>query len=132
VRLPRSRHEAETVDRFVDALESGDVKRVVALLTDDARVTMPPEPFEMRGARPVADYLCRVWGEGVKVVPTRANDAPAFAYYRRDPHADVYRASAIMVASVVGSRVSSLAKFGDMSLFATFGLPRTIQVDPGA
>jgi RNA polymerase sigma-70 factor (ECF subfamily) len=49
VTLPRSRHETETVERFVDALERGNIERVVALLTDDARMTMPPEPFELRG-----------------------------------------------------------------------------------
>ncbi len=87
---------------------------------------MPPEPLELRGARPIADYLGRVWGEGVKVVATRANNAPAFGYYRPDPHADVYRAMGIMVLSIAGARVSSLAKFGDKSLFATFGLPETI------
>ena len=80
--LPRSRHEAETVELFVDALERGDVERVVALLTDDARMTMPPEPFELQGSRAIAAYLGRVWGDGVKVVPTRANNAPAFGYYR--------------------------------------------------
>jgi RNA polymerase sigma-70 factor (ECF subfamily) len=126
VTLPRSRHEAETVELFVDALERGDIELVVALLTDDARMTMPPEPFELQGSRPIAEYLCRVWGEGVKVVLTRANNAPALGYYRQDPHADVYRASGLMVVSVAGARVSSLTRFGDKSLFATFGLPRTI------
>lgn len=126
VTLPRSRHEAETVEHFVDALESGDIERVVALLTDDARMTMPPEPFELQGSRPIAEYLGRVWGKRVKVVMTRANNAPAFGYYRQDPHADVYRASGLMVVSVAGARVSSLTRFGDKSLFATFGLPRSI------
>jgi RNA polymerase sigma-70 factor (ECF subfamily) len=87
---------------------------------------MPPEPFELRGARPIAEYLARAWREGVRVVPTRANNAPAFGFYRPDPHADVYRASGLMVVSVAGACVSSLARFGDQSLFAAFGLPRTI------
>jgi RNA polymerase sigma-70 factor (TIGR02960 family) len=126
VTLPRSRHEAETVERFVDALQRGDLERVVALLTDDALMTMPPEPFEFRGPRVIAEFLGRVWGEDVKVVPTRANDAPAFGYYRPDPHADVHRAGGIFVVSVAGARVSSITRFGDKSLFATFGLPRTI------
>lgn len=124
--LPRSRDEVETVEHFVDALECGDIERVVALLTDDARMTMPPEPFELRGSRPIAEYLARVWGQGAKVVPTRANNAPAFGLYRPDPHADIYRASGILVVSVEGSRVSGLARFGDKSLFAAFGLPRTL------
>jgi RNA polymerase sigma-70 factor (ECF subfamily) len=126
VALPRSGHEAETVGRFVDALEHGDVERVLALLTDDARMTMPPEPFELQGPRPIAEYLGRLWREGVKVVMTGANNTPAFGYYRPDPHADVYRASGLIVVSVTGARVSSLTRFGDISLFASFGLPRTL------
>ena len=126
VTLPRSREEAETVERFVDALEHGDSERVIAMLTDDARMTMPPEPFELQGAGPIAEYLCRVWAEDVKVVPTRANNAPAFAFYRPDPHADVYRANGIIVFSIADTRVSLLTKFTDKNLFANFGLPRTI------
>jgi DNA-directed RNA polymerase specialized sigma subunit, sigma24 homolog len=93
---------------------------------DDARMTMPPELFELRGSRPIAEYLGQFWSQGVKVVPTRANDAPAFGYYRPDPHAEVYRASGLMVVSVAGARVSALARFADKSLLAPFGLPPTI------
>jgi RNA polymerase sigma-70 factor (TIGR02960 family) len=127
VTLPRSRHEAETVERFVDALQRGDLEQVVALLTDDARLTMPPEPFEFRGPRAIADFLSWAWGDDVKVVPTRANNAPAFGYYRSDPHAAVHRAGGIFVVSVEGEQLSSLTRFGDKSLFATFGLPRTLR-----
>jgi len=126
VTLPRSPHEAQTVQRFVDALQRGDLEGVVALLTEDARMTMPPEPFEFRGPRPIADFLSWAWGNDVKVVPTRANGAPAFGYYRPDPHAGVHRAAGIIVVTVEGERLSSLTRFGDKSLIATFGLPRTI------
>jgi len=126
VSLPRSPHEAETVERFVDALQRGDLERVVALLTDDARMTMPPEPFEFHGPRAIAEFLSWAWGEDVRVVPTRANSAPAFGYYRPDPNADVHRASGLIVLSVENTQVSSLTRFGDKSLFATFGLPRTL------
>ena len=126
VTLPRTRHEAETVERFVDALDRGNIERVVALLTDDARMTMPPEPFELQGSRPIAEYLGRFWAKGVKVVPTRANDAAAFGYYLADPDADVCRAGGIVVVSVADARVSSLSRFADESLFAGFGLAPTV------
>jgi hypothetical protein len=89
---------------------------------------MPPEPFEFLGARPIAEFLERVvfWGDDLKVVPTRANNDPAFGYYRPDPNANVYRASGLMVLEVRGERVSSMTRFGDKSLFACFGLPRTL------
>lgn len=126
VSLPRSPDDAATVDRFIDALQHGDLERVVELLTDDARFTMPPEPFEFLGPQPIAEFLSRVWGENVKVVPTRANNAPAFGYYRLDTGAGVHRATGMFVVSVEDERVSSLTRFGDRSLFASFGLPRTI------
>ena len=126
VHLPRSPHEAEVIDRFVNALQRRDRKQVVALLTDNVRMTMPPEPFEFRGPRDVANFLGELWGDDVRVVPTRANDTPAFGYYRPDPHGDLHRAGGLFVVSVLGERVSSLTRFGDKSLFATFGLPRTL------
>src|SRR3954471_8027851 len=39
---PDSTAERRLVGRFADAVESGDVDEMVALLTDDARLTMPP------------------------------------------------------------------------------------------
>jgi RNA polymerase sigma-70 factor (TIGR02960 family) len=130
VALPRSPREAEVVDQFVDAIQRGDIGRVVALLTDDARLLMPPEPFEFRGPLPIAQFLQQAafWGEDLKMVSTRANNDPAFGYYRKDPHADVYRASGIMVLTISEDRISSMTRFGDKSLFARFGLPRTIPV----
>jgi hypothetical protein len=100
----------------------------VALLSDDATLTMPPEPFAFHGALPIAEFLQRVafWREDLKMVLTRANNDPAFGYYRKDPNADIYRASGIFVLTVSGGQVTSMARFGDKSLFACFGLPRTI------
>jgi RNA polymerase sigma-70 factor (TIGR02960 family) len=128
VTLPRSPHEAEVVDRFVDAIQQGDLDRVVALLTDDARLKMPPEPFEFHGPFPIARFLQQVafWREDLKMVQTRANNDPAFGYYRKDPNADVYRASGIFVLTISEDQISSMTRFGDRSLFACFGLPRTI------
>jgi hypothetical protein len=44
--LPNSRREREVVGRFADAFEAGDIDAVVALLTGDAWLRMPPQPFE--------------------------------------------------------------------------------------
>jgi RNA polymerase sigma-70 factor (TIGR02960 family) len=130
VTLPRSPNEAAVVDRFVDAIQEGDLDQVVALLTDDAKLKMPPEPFEFRGPRPIAQFLQQAafWGEDLKMVQTRANNNPAFGYYRKDPNAAVYRASGLMVLGVSEDKIALMTRFGDKSLFATFGLPRTIPV----
>jgi len=49
--LPRSARELELAGRFAAALERGDADGVVSLLTDDAWLTMPPQPFEYRGGQ---------------------------------------------------------------------------------
>jgi hypothetical protein len=88
--LPNSREERELVSRFTDAFEGGDVQGVVALLTEDAWLTMPPEPLEYQGPDAIARFLATVPAGGrldqFRLVPTRANGQPAFGAYLRDPH----------------------------------------------
>jgi len=131
VPLPRSPAEAAVVDRFVDAFERGDLNQLVALLTEDARLTMPPEPVEFRGPRAITAFLRErgFWGQDLKLVPTRANNQPAFGYYLPDPTAPIFRASGMLVLTLRGDRVSMLTRFGDRALLGRFGLPRTLPDD---
>ena len=129
--LPRSRLERELVGRFVDAFESGDVDSVVALLTDDAWLTMPPDPREYQGHASIAAFLSEVmtWlgPEGVRLVPTRANAQPAFGYYLQDSRSPIAHAGGMLVLTLEGDRVSAITRFGDTSVFPYFGLPRTLR-----
>jgi RNA polymerase sigma-70 factor (TIGR02960 family) len=128
--LPRSPRERELVGRFVDAFESADVERVVALLTDDAWLTMPPEPLEYQGRAAIARfYLTRSWWgvQEARLVPTRANGQPAFGYYLRDPLAPIWHAHGLVVLTLEGGQISAITRFGDNSLFPQFGLPRTLR-----
>ena len=83
----RSPHGAEVVDRLIDAIQQGDLDRVVALLTDDASLKMPPEPFQSHGPRTIAHFLQQVafWRDDLKMVTTRANNDPAFGYTAGTP-----------------------------------------------
>src|SRR5215472_14085138 len=69
VPLPRSGAEAAVVERFVDAFERFDLDQLLALLTEDARLTMPPEPFEFRGPLAIAGFLreTHFWGQEFKL-----------------------------------------------------------------
>jgi RNA polymerase sigma-70 factor (TIGR02960 family) len=128
--LPRSPRERELVGRFVDAFENADVDRVVALLTDDAWLTMPPEPLEYQGPAAIAEfYLTRSWWgvRAARLVPTRANGQPAFGYYLRDPVSPIARANGLIVLTLEGDQISAITRFGDNSLFPLFGLPRTLR-----
>jgi RNA polymerase sigma-70 factor (ECF subfamily) len=128
VPLPRSQQEAEVVDQFVDAFQRGDLDEVVALLTDDAKLTMPPEPFSFTGRSAIGDFyrVQGVWRPGLKLIVTRANNQPAIAYYLLDPNAHVLRAAGILVLTLSRDRISAITRFGDRSLITRFGLPRTL------
>ena len=130
VPLPRSGAEAAVVERFVEAFERFDLDRLVALLTGDARLTMPPEPVEFRGPLAIAGFFeSHLWGTELKLVSTRANDQPALALYLADPCAPIWRVSSLAVLTLRGDQVCAITRFGDRALFARFGLPRTLPRD---
>jgi len=129
--LPRSARERELVGRFVDAFESADIDRVVALLTEDAWLTMPPEPLEYQGRAAIAAFFTdRAWWgtRPIRLVPTRANHQPAFGYYLGDPQAPIAHANGLVVLTLEGGQISAITRFGDNSLFPLFGLPRTLRL----
>lgn len=126
---PNSGHERELVGQFATAVEHGDTKRIVSLLTDDAWLTMPPEPYEYQGGEAIARFLddrAHRRGANLRIIHTRANGQPAFGCYLPDPHAAIARAYGIMVLTLSGECVSAITFFGERSLFARFGLPRTL------
>jgi RNA polymerase sigma-70 factor (ECF subfamily) len=127
VPVPRSPAEAAVVDRFVSAFERLDLDELVALLTDDARLTMPPEPGEYRGPHSIAGFLLESHaGQDIKLLPTRANGQPGLVLYLPDPTAPVWRACGLIVLTLRGSQVHAVTRFGDSGLLARFGFPRTL------
>jgi RNA polymerase sigma-70 factor (ECF subfamily) len=127
--LPNSKLERDIVGRFADAIEAGDADGVVALLTDDAWLTMPPEPYEYQGAAAIAPFLRdRMARRGLaRLVPTRANGQPAFGVYFPSPQTYVARPSAMFVLTLEDDRISALTWFGGSSVFPLFGLPRILR-----
>ncbi len=126
---PRSARERELTSRFADAFEAADTERLVALLTEDAWLTMPPEPLEYQGRAAIAEFFQTRpdWRTRVaRLVPTRANNQPAFGYYRTDPDAPVAHAHGLIVLTLAGDKICAITRFGDNSLFPHFGLQRTL------
>ena len=126
--LPNSRLERDLVGRFADAVEAGDIDGMVALLTADAWLTMPPEPYEYQGRDAIAAFLRgREVGRGrLRLVPTRANTQPAFACYLPSPETEIARPYALFVLTLQGDQISAITWFADSSVFPHFGLPRKL------
>jgi RNA polymerase sigma-70 factor (ECF subfamily) len=126
---PRSARERELTSRFADAFEAADTERLVALLTEDALLTMPPEPLEYQGRAAIAEFFQSRpwWGTRLaRLVPTHANNQPAFGYYHADPDAPVAHAHSLVVLTMAGDKICAITRFGDTSLFPQFGLPPTL------
>lgn len=125
---PGGPEEQALLDRFVAAFTAHDIDGLVALMTDDAWVRMPPLPFEYRGTAAVHRFFTAIyphWREIDRLVPVRANGQPAWGEYRRDPATGVQHVTGLYVISLAGDRVCELTRF-ETALAPYFGLPRTL------
>jgi RNA polymerase sigma-70 factor (TIGR02960 family) len=124
---PGSRSEDAIVGKFVSAWESADLDALVALLTDDVFVSMPPMPFEYEGRDAVARFCASIFGSGRRfdLAPTRANGQPAFGAYLRAPNG-ISHGVGLFVLALTGDRICAMTRF-ENSVLPWFGLPRSLQ-----
>lgn len=123
----------DVLDRYMAAFEHADVDALAELLRADVELEMPPIPTWFTGRDAVCAFLARVvlhTADQWRLVPTRANGAPALAMYRRAPDGS-FQAHGLDVLSLAGGRVSRIVAFNDAALVAKFGLPETFAA-PGS
>ena len=78
---PGSAAERHLVDRFTQAFEAADIGGILALLTEDVWLTMPPLPLEYQGPELAGQFLAATAfrpGWTARLIPARANGHPAF------------------------------------------------------
>ncbi|MBE8516081.1 sigma-70 family RNA polymerase sigma factor [Amycolatopsis sp. H6(2020)] len=122
---PGSPAEQDLVTKFVRAYSSYDLQTLLALLTDDVCVSMPPIPLEYHGRAAVERFyttmLNPAWG--YDFVPTRANGQPALGTYLRAP-TGIRHGAGLVVLTLTGDRICALTRF-DSGVLPSFGLPRS-------
>jgi RNA polymerase sigma-70 factor (TIGR02960 family) len=118
--------EDAIVAKFVRAWEAADLDALVALLTDDVFVAMPPVPFGYEGRDVVTSYCASLFaeGRGFDLVPARANGQPAFGVYLR-ASAGIRHATAFYVLTLTGDQICAMTRF-EASVLPWFGLPRSL------
>ncbi len=131
-------HRADTATdmllaRYLQAWETDDVDGLVALLKEDATLSMPPVPSWYQGREAIRTILLAVlFPSGVqkrwRLLPTHANGQPAFAVYRADETTGFYRAFALQVVALDGSQrgqrqVADVTAFLGPKLVTSFGFP---------
>jgi RNA polymerase sigma-70 factor (TIGR02960 family) len=118
--------EDAIVAKFARAWESADLDALVAMLTDDVFVSMPPMPFEYEGQDAVARFCASLFDAGRRfdLVPTRANGQPAFGAYLRAP-TGIGHGTGLYVLTLSGDRICAMTRF-ENSVLPWFGLPRSL------
>jgi RNA polymerase sigma-70 factor (ECF subfamily) len=118
--------EDAIVAKFVRAWESADLDALVALLTDDVFMSMPPMPFEYQGRDAVVRFCASLFGTGRRsdLVPTQANGQPAFGAYLRAP-TGIRHGTGLFVLTLTGDRICAMTRF-EASVLPWFGLPRSL------
>jgi ketosteroid isomerase-like protein len=125
--LPGSRLERQLLRAFADALEAGNIDGVLALVAEDAQLTVAPDPNPAQGTGVIEAFLRRAVGSGgLRLVTLRANGQPAVACYRESAATGIARSDAMVVLTLNDSRISALAWFADTRIFSRFGLPPTL------
>jgi RNA polymerase sigma-70 factor (TIGR02960 family) len=121
-----SADERALLQGFIDTHENGDSAAAAAMLRDDVRVTMPPNPWLYEGRDAIAPLMERAGSMGDwRLVPTRANRQPAAASYLRRPGDSVYRAFKLDVLRVEDGAIAEITTFHS-DVFAAFGLAETL------
>jgi RNA polymerase sigma-70 factor (TIGR02960 family) len=125
--VPDADGARELVGRFAEAFEQDDIDAVIALLTHDATVSMPPEPEWHQGLEAVERFLrarhstrSAPW----RFVPTGANGQPAFAYYLADEEG--WALSGLFVVGIRSDGITSITRFPDNGLLSQFGVPERL------
>ncbi len=126
----RDAQKAEAIARFVHAWETGNMDGLVAMLTQDAVMNMPPWVYWLDGRDAIAATVTSAgtW-EGVprpgryRIVPTALNGQPAgLAYVRMDDGRWVAVCMTVMTLDGEG-RVSAMDVFVLPGQFVAWGHP---------
>jgi RNA polymerase sigma-70 factor (ECF subfamily) len=114
----------ELLGRYVEAFERYDIPSLVALLHDDAVMSMPPYNFWLQGPVEMGRWFLGqgIHCQGSRLVPTTANGQAAFGSYSPDPEGG-WAPWCVQVIDVAGGRIVGHHNFLDTALFAVFGLP---------
>jgi RNA polymerase sigma-70 factor (TIGR02960 family) len=123
---PGSPAEVALAAQFAEAYESADLEALIALLTDDVFISMPPMPFEYEGREPATRFFGAIFDAGRRfdLVPTWANGQPAFGAYLRDA-SGMRHGVGLFVLTLAGDRIRALTRF-ENTVLPWFGLPRQL------
>jgi RNA polymerase sigma-70 factor (TIGR02960 family) len=123
---PGSARERALARRFADAYVTADIDSVIALLTDDAWLSMPPVPHQYHGTAAIQAFLRASFSyrgdRRMYMVPTRANTQPALACYLSGTARPAAAPAGLFVLTMAGQQIHAITRFHLDELYPRFGL----------
>ncbi|HST54797.1 MAG TPA: sigma-70 family RNA polymerase sigma factor [Solirubrobacteraceae bacterium] len=127
---PMDDSQQALLDRYVKAFELYDVDALVALLHEDAVLSMPPYELWLQGVHNIRRWWTgRGAGcAGSRLLPAMANGSPAFGQYRPSGPGGSHEPWALQVLEISGGRITGFISFLDTPRwFPLFGLPARLE-----
>jgi RNA polymerase sigma-70 factor (ECF subfamily) len=126
---PLTETQARLLDRYVDAFHRYDVDDLVALMREDATLSMPPYTLWLRGPDAIRAWLLGrgVGCRGSRLLPTAACGSPAFGQYKSRGADGLRHPWALIVLELTGEKIAAWNAFLDTEkLFPLFELPSSL------
>jgi len=123
---PTDEEQRALLARYVEAFERYDMESLVALLAEDATLSMPPLELWLRGPEAVRAWMLGIGCgcQGSRLVPIVANGMPGFGQYRPSGPGGRHEPWALQVLEISDGRIVGLNSFLDTQrMFPLFGLP---------
>ena len=124
--------ERAAIEEFLAAWEAVDVGRIVALLTDDALLTMPPMDMRVAGPAAIGEFFATQPAGGrldrIRHLEVRGNGQPSLASYADEQGTGAHDAYGVMIFAIRGDRIAGITGFPrDAGLFPRFDLETTLR-----
>lgn len=115
--------QEQLVARYIEAFERYDVTALVALLHEEATLSMPPYALWLRGHDSITRWLLSfgIGCKGSRLVPVDVcGGTPAFAQYRNGGA----HPWAVIMLDIEGDKITSMTSYLDVeTLFPRLGMP---------
>lgn len=112
--------------RYIAAWEEANIPELVALLREDATLSMPPFPRWFLGRDTIiAFFTPMLTGEtkrNWRLLPIAANAQPGYISYQLEEHG-AYRVESISLLTIREGRIAAITSFLDAALCQRFNLP---------
>jgi RNA polymerase sigma-70 factor, ECF subfamily len=114
--------ERDLLRRYIEAWESDDIDGLVALLREDAVLSMPPQPSVL-GAAAIGAFFTRVRSAHARLsaTATSANGRPAVALRERAPDGSS-NPHRLLVLEIDSDRITEIHAYGEQRLLRMFGV----------